>query len=586
MGGAIRVLQRQPDLRRRAAGFRTAISTTRNGGLGYDLHGALNVPIVTDRWAVRASLHSRKRAGFIDRIDGEENANSERVRGGKIISRLAITSRQTLTLQALRERSRANGFPTFKVKLGDLRTEAIDDHSDSTTALYTGKYEADFGLSRLVVVVGRSRRDFQTATDLSSSGGMLSMPGARALAKETSRSWVGETRLSGDAAGRRLHWLAGGFFKDTAIEAYSQAKGNVAAFTPPGPDGLPPEPHLAIAQEAIDESRNRQWAGFGELGYDLTPRLSLTMGGRLTAWRQRRGPGDLITPPPGSPTPPGPQTVVRSSASKATGKLLATYQHDTGKLFYLQASQGFRAGGRNENLFSLSNVPAAYEPDTSWNYELGWKTAWFERRLTLNGALFHIDWSQMQTRKLALDPNGTGLSAGYITNAGKADVSGLELEATTSLGSGLGLFGGLSYLKAELAQDQPDADGFPGRHGDPIPFVPNFTANASLSYARALPQGMNAVFALTYQYYGSVSTQFNAASPYYFKLRPQHLVGAQAGLDKGFWRASLFVDNLLDHRAQLNREAMVSPFGDRLDGEDWMTTNRPRTVGLKLERRL
>ena len=59
---------------------------------------------------------------------------------------------------------------------------------------------------------------------------------------------------------------------------------------------------------------------------------------------------------------------------------------------YFIISRGYTSGGFNE----YSNVGAGYDPEFSWNYELGAKTSWLDNRLRMNVALFYIDRTDMQ----------------------------------------------------------------------------------------------------------------------------------------------------------------------------------------------
>ena len=52
-----------------------------------------------------------------------------------------------------------------------------------------------------------------------------------------------------------------------------------------------------------------------------------------------------------------------------------------------------------------AQVPKGYGADSLWNYELGMKSSWFERRLTVNMAAFDIDWSNIQVS--GRDPTGS-----------------------------------------------------------------------------------------------------------------------------------------------------------------------------------
>jgi outer membrane receptor protein involved in Fe transport len=62
-------------------------------------------------------------------------------------------------------------------------------------------------------------------------------------------------------------------------------------------------------------------------------------------------------------------------------------------MIYATFSKGFRPGGVNRN--GGGTIPP-YQPDFLKNYEIGWKTTWFDNRLRFNGAFFREDWSNFQ----------------------------------------------------------------------------------------------------------------------------------------------------------------------------------------------
>ena len=82
---------------------------------------------------------------------------------------------------------------------------------------------------------------------------------------------------------------------------------------------------------------------------------------------------------------------------------------------YFTWSTGFRPGGDNR-----LPTASAYSADTLTNFELGWKTDWFEHRLRANGAVFYEKWFDVQTAV----QGQYGITS--IVNAGNARVEGLE----------------------------------------------------------------------------------------------------------------------------------------------------------------
>jgi len=65
-----------------------------------------------------------------------------------------------------------------------------------------------------------------------------------------------------------------------------------------------------------------------------------------------------------------------------------------------------------------------YDPEHTWNYELGHKASWLDNKLETTAALFYIDWKNLQLNQQI------PLSSGqyFIGNAGRANSKGLEVE--------------------------------------------------------------------------------------------------------------------------------------------------------------
>ena len=88
-------------------------------------------------------------------------------------------------------------------------------------------------------------------------------------------------------------------------------------------------------------------------------------------------------------------------------KFNTSYRFSDDVLGYFTISEGYRIGASNgiplcdDRLPAQQNVCATpdefqYLPDTTTNYEIGLRSQWLDRRLTLNGALYYIDWQDPQ----------------------------------------------------------------------------------------------------------------------------------------------------------------------------------------------
>jgi iron complex outermembrane receptor protein len=146
-----------------------------------------------------------------------------------------------------------------------------------------------------------------------------------------------------------------------------------------------------------------------------------------------------------------------------------------GKMAYAVASRGFKAGGFN------AASPAgqeAFGEEHSWNYEGGFKSSWLSDRLTLNAAVFHIRWSDLQVAV----PNPRVPAQFYTANAAGATSTGVEVELQARPGAGLDVFAGAGVTNAEFSSGSLSS-GVPVG-GNRLPSTPDYTANAGLHYAR------------------------------------------------------------------------------------------------------
>src|SRR6185312_7378786 len=116
-----------------------------------------------------------------------------------------------------------------------------------------------------------------------------------------------------------------------------------------------------------------------------------------------------------------------------THKLNLAWKIDDDHLVYATWSTGFRPGGVNRR----GDIPP-YKPDRLTNYELGWKTSWFDNTLRFNGALYREDWNNFQFSFLGLN------SFTEIHNAGAARIWGAESDVIWQPIDGLTVSGALT----------------------------------------------------------------------------------------------------------------------------------------------
>jgi outer membrane receptor protein involved in Fe transport len=181
----------------------------------------------------------------------------------------------------------------------------------------------------------------------------------------------------------------------------------------------------------------------------------------------------------------------------------------------------------------------------------------------LNGAVYSIDWSDIQTSKLL----SCGVS--FIENAGKAVSDGIEIEVVSRPTDSVDFAVGASYNVAELADDAPNLGGIAG---EAIPGVPRFTANLAVSYYFSAFGDREASVHGDYQHVGSSHSDFDRTIR--VKLPGYDMVNLRVALNTEHWSSAFFINNLFNDRG------ILTDINDPILGGHFITATPPRTVGI------
>ncbi len=312
-------------------------------------------------------------------------------------------------------------------------------------------------------------------------------------------------------------------------------------------------------------------AGFADFTYDLSDQFSLSVGGRYT-WDKRTanilrqnylGGGSPVFGGAGTAFgAPGTKFAGDAVYKKFTPRASLSFKPSEGQTAYVSFSQGFKGGGfdprgagvnapdldKNGTL-SDAEVSAflSFKPEKVNSYEIGYKTAMLDRRLTLAFAAFRMDYTNVQIPgSVACTVSGLPSFCGVVSNAGKARMQGLEAEGRFRLG-GLTLLGSLGYIDAKyreyitnIASKPTDVAAY-----RKVQNTPAWTGNAQASYTAPLADGtLTTSVGMSWK---STTYQFEIPNPYLDQPAYQ-LVDASlvyAAPDKR-WTIGLFGKNLMD----------------------------------------
>lgn len=583
MAGAIRMITRKPQTDRLEAETRAMLSSTKGGAVSDAFDGMLNVPLIQDVLALRAVGFYRDVGGYIDNVAiGDDDSNSERSRGGRLATRWTPNDRFTLDGLVFYQQSDFRAASQYAAEAGDLNTYVAERepvHDRNLIVSLTANQQLE--PLDLTVVGSYRRKKLQYLVENGSLTnfvtGYQDGLGGTLDNHSNQRDYNFEVRAASKTSSW-LQWTVGAFYEDRT-NFYSQD------FTVPGADtvaGIDSRHFWANVDQLYFSNidvQEKQLALFGEVVFPLTDVLKVTAGGRYFRAEQQAEItflGVFANPNLGTGR-------FRNDEDGFNPRVNLSYAIDQDRMVYVQAARGFRLGGTNEpvpatacaaDLASrgLANAPGSFDSDHLWNYEVGAKTDWFDRHLTLNVAAYKIEWSKPQVT----DQLGCGFNV--FVNAGGLDIYGGEVEAIVRPTDHLTVRGGAGYTDSTLTEDLVFVGG---REGDRAPYVPKWTYSASVDYTRPLTPTLEGFAFLSYQYTGDRYTRFNPNVATAEHLDSYALLNARIGINAGSWSLELFGENLTDERGELDRRFNQYP----LTPATYVTVVTPRTFGLELSYR-
>lgn len=400
----------------------------------------------------------------------------------------------------------------------------------------------------------------------------------------TYKGWNHETRLTSNGDGP-LNWIAGIYYTDTERSLkFSEFVPTLDAFF-----GV----NRAVEGGSVDEgyaedlsSKYKEIALYGELGYDITPRWKVNVGGRVFNYKDATNTDirdysfNLVDNASNSRV---------SVKGKSYFKFNTSYDITDDALIYATVSQGFRRGGTNGfrpvvGGRTVDPDVQNYKPDSTINYEVGLKGFFADRRLYLQANFYQIDWKDVQTyysQEINFFPvNGT-------TNGPNARSRGFEGVVRFNLSDALSVNFATAYTQAEWSSTkevclylptptQPASSCRTWTDGQKLGGAPKWKNSAGIRYSSDIGSNAKGWASLSGRFQGAVQvdradfpTDDVPSYPSYatFDLR--------GGVELGDFDIGLWVENFTNKRAQVSQQ------NDRVLGSRILYT-APRTYGLNL----
>jgi outer membrane receptor protein involved in Fe transport len=556
MGGTIRTVTNRPNYDEFEASVGSRYGDTRHGDTSFHIDGTVNLPVMEDRLAIRASAYRRDNGGYInDTVNDVADFNSEDTVGGRLAVGIKATDRLSFTLMGLHQDMDLDGFPDDDPDSPPLENAVTftPENSGQEVDLYNALVDWDAGPVTLVSSTSGYEQDQLSTFDVSFAvRALLGLPEVAASTIVNTidvERLVHETRVLSNDDGR-WSWLAGVFYSDfeNTIREQTALEGT----------------GLLINSSLY--SRLEQTAGFGEISWQLSDSLEGTVGLRVYKYDLESintFHGAILQPPGMSQT--------FASEDGVSPKFNLAYAPNDGLMMYMQVAKGYRPGVGNEDWSAQcpdEDIVLQADSDTIWNYELGSKLTFANGRGFLNGSVYYIDWDDIQIN-LQLESCGFG----QVVNAGAAESKGFDLEVTFFPTDNLEVSGNVAYTKAEVTEG---AEALGGTNGEQIPMVPERTGNLLVRQAFPLSNDSKTAFVQANYHYVDKQRNMFSSNPAAgaVVLDDYYLINCRIGLSSDRWSAELYVDNVTDERIELDASTFL--------GVTEMTRNRPRTIGVSV----
>ena len=633
MGGTLRFISKAPDLKAFTGDISAEVSSTSHGGTNYMAQGVLNVPLQTGVAALRIGVQAGHDSGYVDQVDPQtlkvtnKGINSQDWSVLKLSALVKFNSDWSITPALFYQKTKTDDIDASYLTVGDyqqynagaplarFQTSKIQrEPGDDKLTVPSLTVNGDLGFADFTGVVNGYKRKFirtQDGTSVNSSyiGSLISnpavadvvsyLPSAVYLDNKINQTSV-ELRLASkdyQAGGLPLTWVAGFYSASTKTDVSDNEPvfGITKAFTDKGVNIYDPTQWVdgsgiyngAFANDnsyySARHYNTKQNSVFGELTWNFSSTLRATAGLRyLRSSEDFKREGDFFFAGEGTKDNP---THITSKANKATPRFALSWDVSPDTSLYANVAEGFRLGGANRPIpltiqgnvddlakLGLTAAPASFQPDSLWSYELGSKSRLLGGKVTLELAVYHIDWKNIQ--------QDVGLpSAGFDfeTNVGKATSDGFEFDLKARAASNLTLNAGGGYNRAVFAGDVPflgtDDNGLPNvRKGDPIQGVPKYSLHLGGEYRFAVAS-VDTVFRLNGQWTGTSHGTLNRGDTDY--ERPGY-VTADTSWSFSFEKFDLnfFVKNLSN-----NHKVLQQPTVQYVSQAFYL---RPRTIGLNI----
>ena len=279
-----------------------------------------------------------------------------------------------------------------------------------------------------------------------------------------------EVRIASNGSGPLQYTLGAFYFHQTIDTQGSQVQGPAASrwlLNPSSANANNPAVLDGLTSTNTIGFDNTSFAVFGKLNWEVIDGLHIQPGLRVNYDKKSGSYVAVVTTGTGSTTLNSDQRGVLAPQSydpefsdwNVSGDFTVSYDFSEDVHGYATYARSFKSGGINLSGLPLdaSNNPilsvATVKPEKVNHWEVGLKTQFLDRRATVNLAAY---WTEVEDYQATVTNGQLGVIRGYLANAGKVRVRGVELDSRFRPSSRVNLYANAAYADAEYV-DFPDA---------------------------------------------------------------------------------------------------------------------------------
>ncbi|KMS58418.1 TonB-dependent receptor domain-containing protein [Sphingobium cupriresistens] len=565
LGGIIRVMPNAPNLAQYGGQTSAGLSATQHGDPGGDISATLNLPIVSEKLALRVVGYGVQDGGYIDDVNrGKDDVNRTRTYGGRAALRFAPDADWTIDLNGVYQHIDGDDAQYATRSVGRLqRASAVAQPYQSDYLLGNLRIEKQWDNLRFVSSTGYVRHVLAESYDATQPGG----PPALFRQRNKVAIFTTENRLVRDLD-NGLGWILGAsYLQSTSDLNRSLTSFGTAEMQPVIIPGVAMFGRGMAAPATGVRNMVKEATLFGEASFEPVKGLIATFGGRLTNSRLS---GEALDPVAALSDSELARAEAQADRSETIFLPSASILTDAipDVTLYARFQQGFRPGG----LAVDDQRVRRFQNDRVSTVEIGARKGVPGRDLFAASAnIAYTDWRNIQAD--VTDRIGLPTTA----NIGDGRIYTVEGRIVVRPTPAITLDGSIIYNDSRLTQpnDYIRALSYDGRSLT-LPNVANLGGRIAVDYNAQVGDAMRFHLSGSARYVGKSRL---GVGPILGQTQGDYVdTSLSASLTRGPVQYSLSLTNLLDSNG--NRFSLGTPFDLRTD---YYTPLRPRTIRVGVD---